>query len=151
MTERWEDGEGRPLWEIPEWMDTSKRLHVDWEGEPINLLGYVCLNEDDSYRWVARTHLVRWGLYISTIWLGIDMAFGRGRPIVFETMVFMEDSVLKNREYSDLQFRHHTRDEALVEHGLIVEGIIQGRSGEEIYDILYASDLVPEPDNVEQT
>lgn len=126
----------RPLWERREWMEI-RDLHSDWEGNPLNLLGYVMRMEDESYQRIAYTEIRRWGLMVSTIWLGTDMSFGHGgRPILFESMVFMSDSELDNREYSDLQFRHHTREEALIEHGLIVQGVMTGKSGDEIWDML---------------
>jgi hypothetical protein len=55
------------------------------------------------------------GIYISTIFLGIDYSFGMGGPpLVFETMAFDADEELMCRRYS-------TWDEAVAGHQEIVE------------------------------
>lgn len=137
------------LWERGEWMmEVNGDLHCDWEGEPLNLLGLIMRMSDDSYRHVAQTTIMRWGLTISTVWLGVNMSFGRGRPICFETMVFMDflDDTPgrplheRAKEYQDMAWRHHTHDEALLEHGLIVQGVMTGKNYEEICDVLYESE-----------
>lgn len=51
---------------------------------------------------------------VSTVFLGIDHAFGRGAPILFETMVF-------GGEHDQFQDRYSTREEALAGHAVAVK------------------------------
>lgn len=80
------------------------------------------------------------GYFISSIWLGIDHAFGLGKkPLIYETMVFKEacpvvkkgqpktvmDKLLHKHEnfcYNEIyQTRHTTKRQALLEHALLVK------------------------------
>jgi len=87
------------------------------------LVGGEPVAEPDLFRWaqwlerapdriVARTEIDGGGV-VSTVFLGIDHAFGEGAPILFETMVF--DGPL-----SDEQERYQTRQEAVAGHALMV-------------------------------
>jgi len=51
------------------------------------------------------------GITVSTVFLGIDHSFGRGAPVLFETMVFGDP-----REEYEYQARYCTYDEALNGH-----------------------------------
>lgn len=52
---------------------------------------------------------------VSTVFLGVDHAFGDGPPLVFETMIFPEDS------YKDLYCeRYSTYEEAVAGHKRVV-------------------------------
>ncbi len=51
--------------------------------------------------------------WISTIFLGIDAAWGNQKPVLFETMAFLAGEEVT-------QIRHHTIEEALVEHEVVV-------------------------------
>ena len=64
-------------------------------------------------RIVAKT-TVRDGLDVSTVFLGLDHAFGDGPPLLFETMVFHDGD---GRE----QDRYSTWDEAMAGHQRMVE------------------------------
>jgi hypothetical protein len=55
---------------------------------------------------------------ISTVFLGVDHAFGDGPPMLFETMIFGLPTDETEGEYQD---RCTTRDEALVMHDKAVE------------------------------
>jgi len=61
--------------------------------------GHDPVEEPDVFKWCAwfeRTdrHVAKTrvnGVYISTIFLGLDHQFGNGAPLLFETMTFAED------------------------------------------------------------
>ena len=52
-----------------------------------DLLTWAKAFEDREARKVARTELGD-GVYVSTVFLGLDHSFGQGPPLLFETMVF---------------------------------------------------------------
>jgi hypothetical protein len=57
------------------------------------------------------------GVRVSTVFLGIDHNFGlEGPPIVFETMVFIDDAEDDERGNDYGQWRYSTYDEALLGH-----------------------------------
>lgn len=66
----------------------------------------------EGNRMVART--VFGDVVVSTIFLGTDHSYGRGRPLLFETMVF-------GGEHDDYQERYHTWEEAVEGHRLACE------------------------------
>lgn len=99
---------------------------------PLGRMWFYLLNDDHTVSdkpsdmshdewamlWV-RSRRVRWdqvqeGVVVSTIFLGIDHAYGGGPPVLFETMV--------DSDYGwDRQVRYHTWDEAVAGHEKIVE------------------------------
>jgi len=62
---------------------------------------------------------------VSTVFLGIDHNFGRGLPILFETMVFNNKH---NELYCD---RYHTKQEAVEGHKKIVGMVTRGEIQED--------------------
>ena len=54
------------------------------------------------------------GVLVSTVFLGLDHAFGEGPPILFETMIF-------GGEHDQYQERYSTREEAIAGHKKAVE------------------------------
>lgn len=68
-------------------------------------------------RIVARTSVAP-GLLISTVFLGLDHAFGGGEPVLFETMVFGGDWAEQEQE------RYSTIDEARRGHARMVTKVI---------------------------
>ena len=87
----------------------------DREGKPISMDEFArLLAADEDYKRVALTQV---GPYeISTVWLGIDHGFGRGRPLIFETMVFASPEFKHDMDCR----RWHTEAEALAGHEEIV-------------------------------
>ena len=60
------------------------------------------------------------GLFISTVFLGLNYNYGKGKPLIFETMVF--DRSKKSSGMGDLdQKRWTTEEEAYAGHYLMVE------------------------------
>lgn len=65
----------------------------DRDGRPIDPRRFDALWSDREYRRVALDYLVDGDEFVavSTVWIGIDMGFDGGVPLVFETMVFGGD------------------------------------------------------------
>lgn len=94
---------------------------------------YYVLNEDHTTR--RTDNIMDWGrrdrrvaldkldgdVEVSTVFLGIDHAWGGGEPILFESMVF-------GGPHSDWQDRYHTWAEAEAGHRRIVENLRAGLS-----------------------
>ena len=75
--------------------------------------------KDINYKRVAETKLET--VWVSTVWLGIDMNLGFEKPQLFETMVFeAKDGAVTN--WGDLEMdRYATVEEAKAGHAAIVE------------------------------
>lgn len=74
------------------------------------------LAENFSYKKVKSTNLPG-GKWVSTVWLGMDHAFGSGAPLIFETMVFPSES-----DFTDLDCRRYsTEEEAVTGHDEMVD------------------------------
>jgi hypothetical protein len=88
--------------------------------------------EDSKMRRVAQTSIN--GLWISTIFLGIDHRYGPGEPLFFETMIFRDQDNAPPEIYfeqiqnwcADYQMRYSTWDEAAKGHEQIVTVIREG-------------------------
>jgi hypothetical protein len=63
----------------------------DRDGKPLALFEWAALAGDPEYKRVGYDELN--GFDVSTVWLGIDYRFGRGTPLIFETMVFPAGSM----------------------------------------------------------
>lgn len=63
-------------------------------------------------------------VHVSTVFLGMDHAWGVGPPVLFETMIF-------GGEENDYQERYHTWDEAVDRHQVLVDLIRTGHPIEE--------------------
>ncbi|QNR70384.1 hypothetical protein IAQ67_28945 (plasmid) [Paenibacillus peoriae] len=78
-------------------------LYYDRQGNPITRERFNELDADVSYRTVRNEYLEN-GLYVSTIWVGLDRGLMRlnrslEKPIIFDTAVF-EDLTLIYQRYS---------------------------------------------------
>jgi hypothetical protein len=87
-------------------------LHYDRQGRPITFEQWARTLEHD--RRVAFDALP--GCEISTVWLGIDHNFGKGPPLIFETMIFGGPDDLDRS-----QWRYATEEEARAGHVRAVE------------------------------
>lgn len=93
--------------------------HYDPWGRPCGLGTWAAWWESEGpERRLAQTYLPN-GYRVSTIWLGLDHAFGRGRPLIFETGVFRPDGN-RLRGMVDMD-RYATRREAHAGHKAMVE------------------------------
>jgi len=61
------------------------------DGTPINMIEWAKLFDDIEYKIVKRDDL-KCGCHVSTVWLGLDHSFSDVAPLIFETMVFPEES-----------------------------------------------------------
>jgi hypothetical protein len=95
--------------------------HYDREGRPISFEEWGRLFEDREYQRVARWE--RNGILVSTVWLGIDHAFGAGPPVIFETMVFGPHGMSDELD----QVRYCTEAEARAGHDVVVARVAAGR------------------------
>lgn len=87
------------------------------DGQPLDLMGWAGLREDEDYRRVA---LDRWvdGTWVSTVWLGIDLSFGNGVPLIFETMAFGPTGTVE--AYEEFTRRYYTEEQARQGHREVV-------------------------------
>jgi hypothetical protein len=71
-----------------------------------------------EYRRIAST---RWyGIWVSTVWLGLDHSFGGGPPLIFESMVF--DPGRGEGRWHDVDMdRYTTEAQARAGHRTMVE------------------------------
>jgi hypothetical protein len=84
------------------------------DGTPITFGQWTVLFQRfEAYRIVRQTW-THSGAWISTVWMGLDHAFGQGAPLIFETMAFHEGEDLECDRYA-------TEAEAVAGHEAIVE------------------------------
>lgn len=68
-------------------IEQGRPVYYDRQGRPVEAMAWARLLESgDDYRRVEFTEVG--GYDVSTVWLGIDHAFGGGPPLIFETMIF---------------------------------------------------------------
>lgn len=94
---------------------------MDKQGNPIPPERWGQLHDDEGYMRVGSDHIC--GVWVSTVWVGIDMNYTRqGPPIPFETMVFSKF------DYLDLEcWRYATEEEAREGHQTVVNALRDGR------------------------
>lgn len=89
---------------------------LDKQGNPLTIDEYETLFSREDYKILKQTH-VNGRYFVSTVWLGINHAYGDGPPMIFETMVFHS---CKNEQITDLgeldMERYATEKEALEGH-----------------------------------
>jgi hypothetical protein len=118
--------EGKPATTPEDWdrveADLNRRFpagsrgfgHYDRQGKPIGLGTWARRFHDENYKRILATQLSA-GIWVSTVWMGLDHGFGRGPPIIFETMVFRHDDASGEEQY-----RYATEAEAREGHALAV-------------------------------
>ena len=65
----------------------------------------------EEHRQVRRTDLID-GCFVSTVFLGLNMRYDEGPPLLWETMTF--------GAHGEIQERYSTEEEAIREHAYIV-------------------------------
>lgn len=90
--------------------------YFDRKGNPMALLDWARLCEDDDYKIVKQEDVGDY--FVSTVWVGLNMAFWREMPIkIFETMIFVKDKEQKRKDPIDgYQDRYSTEEEAIEGH-----------------------------------
>lgn len=105
---------------------TDGKYILDKKGNPKkepNLLKWAKWFDDGfDRRRIRRTKIN--GKTVSTVFLGIDHSFGGRIPILYETMVFDDETDLA---VDDLQEGYSTRLEAIRGHNTVVKGIQKGK------------------------
>jgi hypothetical protein len=68
----------------------------DRNGQPIDSASFGRLLSDRAYKKIGLTKVAdgEKSFTVSTVWLGINHRYGDGPPLIFETMVFGEGSML---------------------------------------------------------
>jgi len=82
---------------------------------PCGLLEWAAFFENNANRRVAEDRFD--GVYVSTVFLGLNHRFGYGEPLIFETMIFTEGEGILDDEYQE---RCSTWAEALEMHAAAV-------------------------------
>lgn len=93
----------------------AEKYILDEDDNPVvcdDLLEWAAWLEDADTK-VAKTQISE-DVKVSTVFLGLDHAFGGGPPMIFETMVF-------GGEHDELTRRYSTKDEALKGHAEVIE------------------------------
>ena len=80
--------------------------------------------EDNSKRLLRQETLPN-GIRLSTVWLGLDHRFGKGPPLIFETMAFQDGDEILCERYS-------TRTEALDGHERLKKTLLERGKGEDL-------------------
>ena len=73
-------------------MSFDDNMYFDKDGKPMTRDAWVAA-QTPEYKRVAETTLIieRKKVWISTVWIGLDMGMGTHRtPVIFETMVFYD-------------------------------------------------------------
>ena len=104
-------------------MTDYQRVYCDRQGNPITMQQALDrgLFEKDAKRVAEDTVGPYW---ISTVHLRIDHGHGRGRPLIFETMVFAKDADPLNLD--NWCERYCTEDEAKAGHTVAVAMVRDG-------------------------
>jgi hypothetical protein len=100
-------------------------LYFDRKGLPLSLTQYAMLFENMEYRVVKQEALGKY--FVSTVWTGLNMSFLKNfRPLIFETMIFLEDENDNGiEELMGYQERYSTEEEALAGHAKAIEFVKQ--------------------------
>jgi hypothetical protein len=105
------------------WTSAEESDCYDPKGRPISTKQWAELMRDPAMKRVC-SDMVE-GLAVSTVWLGLNHAFGRGAPLIFETMIFDHTDGAK-RPWADLWMtRYSTMDEAIAGHRYVVAALKQ--------------------------
>src|SRR5438132_1424804 len=98
--------------------------YFDKDGNPISFERWAELYTPE-YKRVDETTLVEQGVWISTVWLGMNLVFmPDSPPIIFETMVFS----LENGMAEDDMDRYSTLEQAKAGHQAMVERCLAKRT-----------------------
>lgn len=96
-------------------------MYYDRNGREIDFFEYGALHKNRKYKRVAYDVIPETHITVSTVWLGIDHAFGGGPPLIFETMVFADPELSMMEEYCN---RYSTEQEAIDGHANTVQMVL---------------------------
>ena len=95
-------------------------LYYDRKGKKITQQEWSKLFSNRKYQVLKQTKVG--DLLVSTVWLGLNHAFGGGKPMIFETLVLHEDN------HEDDGTRYSTEAEALEGHKHYVKKTLSRQS-----------------------
>lgn len=102
----------------------GRSVYFDKAGEPITFMQWGELRHpggDPPVSDYARIGSDQIGeVWVSTVWIGMNLGFGPGPPIIFESMVF-------GGPYDQAQNRYATEAQALAGHERAVADLHEGR------------------------
>lgn len=100
-------------------MRNNRYFILNENGDPISMTDAIGFAQwfEKANRHLAKTELS--GFYISTVFLGINHAFGGGDPVLWETMIF---GLTGDDEYQD---RHTNKRDALLGHIKAIEFVLE--------------------------
>lgn len=100
---------------------------LDADGQPVpepDLERWGAFMGDGDKRRVAWTEVGKWR--VSTVFLGLDHAFGEGSPVLWETMVFGPEP------WDGAHWRYTSAGEARANHDQVAEHIRRGGAPDEL-------------------
>ena len=77
----------------------GRPMYFDKAGEPVTFFEWAELREEPGYRRIGFTEVCE-GVEVSTVWLGMNHNWYDGPPIIFETLVFSDDTGTECYRYS---------------------------------------------------
>lgn len=91
--------------------------YFDRQGKPLTLMEWGEKCEDYDYKVIKHDYVDRY--FVSTVWIGLNMnLFGGLPPQIFETMIFIQDESLKDKDdpLEHFQERYFTEEQAIQGH-----------------------------------
>ena len=76
---------------------------------------------DDLMEWARIAETMVGDVRVSTVFLGMDISFGHGEPVLFETMIF-------GGVHDKYKERYHTLEESMIGHEKAVS-LVKGEAG----------------------
>lgn len=77
-------------------------MYCDKDGSPLSREEFFTKKSDEAYSRIGWTSLSDDDEeFVSTVWLGINHAFGPGKPVIFETMAYYDNDWQECRRYTD--------------------------------------------------
>lgn len=98
--------------------DIAALRYRNRKGEGITFADWIEAFADQEYRRVAEDTID--GVWISTVWLGLDHGYNPEHPLIFETMCFDHSGQGRSFDYQD---RHSTEEQALKGHAEAVAAV----------------------------
>lgn len=97
----------------------DRPMYFDKQGHPVTMARWAWLSDHDRFEEYRRVAEDTIDLYwVSTVWIGLDLGFAGGPPLIFETAVFLQDTV------EDMGMnRYASEDEARAGHEAVVAEI----------------------------
>ena len=93
-------------------------MYFDRQGRPITMRQWAAMhpNDEAAFERQRRVAITEWAdVRVSTVWLGLNHAYGDTPPLIFETMVFAP-----GREGDEECWRYSTEEQALAGHYRVV-------------------------------